>query len=170
LVGGGEDTPSVAFDAWPFRNLRGIIQPEVALERRQPSIMKGASRSPEAQRPAVGSGSSAPDPIPGTVRGRSASAVEGTSWQPPLPKPILYANDSKEADEAKALLERYDIDFEVRKTREPLLALQWKHHTYTDIFGIADFIMFAGRLLPELRKGGRGDQAIPGTRVPLRAR
>jgi hypothetical protein len=91
------------------------------------------------------------------------------SWQP-LPKPILYANDSKEADEAKALLERYEIDFEVRETREPLIALQWKHHTYTDIFGIADFIMFAGRLLPELRKGGRGDQAIPGTRVPLRAR
>jgi hypothetical protein len=96
--------------------------------------------------------------------------VEGTSWQPPLPKPILYANDSKEADEAKALLERYNIDFEVRETREPLIALKWQHHTYTDIFGIADFIMFAGRLLPELRKGGRGDQAIPGTMVPLRAR
>jgi hypothetical protein len=132
--------------------------------------MSGASRPPEAQRPAVGSRSSASDHNPGTVSGQSASATERTSWQPPLPKPILYANDSKEADEAKALLERYNIDFEVRETREPLIELKWQHHTYTDIFGIADFIMFAGRLLPDLRKGGRGDQAIPGTMVPLRAR
>jgi hypothetical protein len=132
--------------------------------------LSGASRPGEAERSAVGSRSSASDPIPGSVPGQSASVPEGMSWQPPLPKPILYANNSKEADEAKALLDRYDIDFEVRETREPLIALQWKHHTYTDIFGIADFIMFAGRLLPELRKGARGGQAIPGTRVPLRAR
>jgi hypothetical protein len=81
-----------------------------------------------------------------------------------------YANNSREADEAKALLDWYGIDFEVRETRDPLIALHWKHHTYTDIFGIADFIMFAGRLLPELRQGDRGDQAIPGTMVPLRSR
>lgn len=103
-------------------------------------------------------------------RGSRGLATERTSWQPLLPKPILYANDSREADEAEALLERYGIDFEVQETRDPLIALHWKHHTYTDIFGIADFIMFAGRLLPELRNRDPGDQAIPGTRVPLRSR
>jgi hypothetical protein len=113
---------------------------------------------------------SGPTPNFGTGPGQAASPAGGASWQPPLPIPILYANDSREADEARALLERYGIDFEVRKTRDPLIALRWQHHTYTDIFGIADFIMFAGRLLPELRKGGPGDQAIPGTRVPLRTR
>jgi hypothetical protein len=79
-------------------------------------------------------------------------------------------NGSREADDATALLERYGIDFEIRETHDPLIALHWKHHTYTDIFGIADFIMFAGRVLPELRKGGRGERAIPGTRVSLRSR
>jgi hypothetical protein len=83
---------------------------------------------------------------PGKVSRQEAPAKERTSWQPPLPKPILYANDSREADEAKALLERYGIDFEVRETRDPLIALHWKHHPYTDICGIADFIIFAGRL------------------------
>ncbi len=92
------------------------------------------------------------------------------SWQPLLPKPILYTNDSTEAENAKALLEKYGIDFEVRETRDPLVVLHWNHLTYTDIFGIADFIMFAGRLLPELRKGDKGDDALPGTVVPLGSR
>jgi hypothetical protein len=96
--------------------------------------------------------------------------LDRTSWRPPLPKPILYANDSREAQEAKALLERHNIDFEVRETRDAHVSLHWNHHIYTDIFGVADFIMFAGRLLPEIRKGDRGDHAIPGTVVPLRSR
>lgn len=104
------------------------------------------------------------------VRAPSDPEPERASWQPRLPKPVLYVNGSREAAEAKALLERYGIDFEIREAHDPLIALHWKHQTYTDIFGIADFIMFAGRLLPELRRGGRGDRAIPGTRVPLRSR
>jgi hypothetical protein len=77
-------------------------------------------------------------------------------------------NGSREADAATALLDRYGIEFETRETRDPLIALRWKHHVYTDIFGVADFIMFAGRVIPELRTGGRDDHALPGTRVPLR--
>jgi hypothetical protein len=130
----------------------------VAIGRRLPLSQHGASEPDET----VGR---IPGPAPG--RGHVASTTGGVSWQPP--KPILYANDSREADEARALLERYGIDFEVRETRDPLISLRWKHLTYTDIFGITDFVMFAGRLLPELRKSSRGDQAVPGTRVPLRA-
>jgi hypothetical protein len=96
--------------------------------------------------------------------------LDRTSWRPPLPKPILYANDSREAQDAKALLDRHNIDFEVRATRDAHVSLHWNHRTYTDIFGVADFIMFAGRLLPEIRKGDRGDHAIPGTVVPLGSR
>jgi starvation-inducible DNA-binding protein len=105
-----------------------------------------------------------------TLRHDDAPAKERPSWQPRRPKPILYANDSRETDEAKALLERYGIDFEVQETRDAHVSLRWNHSIYTDIFGIADFIMFAGRLLPEVRKGARGDQAVPGTMVPLRSR
>jgi hypothetical protein len=110
--------------------------------------------------------------MPNILGPESGGAPTGdrTNWRPPLPKPILYANDSKEAQEAKALLDRHNIDFEVRETRDAHVSLQWNHRTYTDIFGVADFIMFAGRLLPEVRKGDGGDRAIPGTVVPLRSR
>jgi hypothetical protein len=56
--------------------------------------------------------------------GTSARPCRG---QPPLPKPILHVNGSREADDATALLERYGIDFEIRETHDPLIALHWKH-------------------------------------------
>jgi starvation-inducible DNA-binding protein len=139
---------------WRVRSLEAQ-----ALERHAgPSGERREEVGHHNQRP--GPGRSAPD----------APAKERTSWQPPVPKPILYANDSRAADEAKALLERHGIDFEMRETRDAHVSLHWNRSIYTDIFGIADFIMFAGRLLPELRRGDRGDHAIPGTMVPLRSR
>jgi hypothetical protein len=110
--------------------------------------------------------------MPSALGPESAGAptLDRTSWRPPLPKPILYANDSREAREAKALLDRHNIDYEMRETLDAHVSLHWNDRTYTDIFGVADFIMFAGRLLPEVRKGDRGDLAIPGTVVPLRSR
>jgi hypothetical protein len=91
------------------------------------------------------------------------------SWQPAPPRPVLYINASPEAEEARALLEEYDIDFETRSTDGPAVTLRWNEQTFTDIFGIADFLAMAGRVVPALRKTGRRrrDEAPPGTRIPL---
>jgi hypothetical protein len=91
------------------------------------------------------------------------------SWQLPPPRPILYVNASPESERARALLEEYDIDFETRSTDEPAVTLHWNGQTFTDIFGIADFLAMAGRVVPTLRKTGRRrrDEASPGTRIPL---
>ena len=91
------------------------------------------------------------------------------SWQPPPPRPVLYVNASPEAEKARALLEKYDIDFETRSTDGLAVTLHWNGQTFTDIFGIADFLAMAGRVVPALRKTGRRrDEAPPGTMIPLR--
>jgi hypothetical protein len=91
-------------------------------------------------------------------------------WQPPPPRPVLYVNASSEAEQARMLLEEYDIDFETRSTNGPAIELHWNGQTFTDIFGVADFLAMAGRVVPALRKTGRRrrDEAPPGTRIPLR--
>jgi hypothetical protein len=38
------------------------------------------------------------------------------------------------------------IDFEERHTLDPFVSLHWNGTTYADLFRIADFLMFAGRL------------------------
>jgi hypothetical protein len=92
-------------------------------------------------------------------------------WERPPPRPILYVNGSAEADEARALLEAYDIDFEIRPAHGPAVELEWNGETFTDLFGVADFLAMAGRVVPSLRKTGhrRRDEAVPGTRIPLGA-
>jgi hypothetical protein len=87
----------------------------------------------------------------------------------PLARPTLYLNGTRDARWAKALLEKYAIDFEVRHTADPLVCLHWNGTTYTDVFGIADFLMFAGRLsLPGTRTRDRtGDGELPGSRIRL---
>jgi hypothetical protein len=91
-----------------------------------------------------------------------------TSWKPPPPKPILYVNGSAEAERARRMLEAYDIDFETRTADAPAVMLHWNGETYTDVFGVADFLAMAGRAVPSLRKTDRRrDEAIPGTRIPL---
>jgi len=90
-------------------------------------------------------------------------------WERPPPRPVLYANTSPEAEEARALLQRYDIDFDTRRTDGPAIELVWNGTTFTDLFGVADFLAMAGRAVPALRKTGRRrcDEASPGTRIPL---
>jgi hypothetical protein len=91
-------------------------------------------------------------------------------WQPPPPRPVLYVNASSEAEQARMLLDEYDIDFETRSTNGPAIELHWNGQTFTDIFGVADFLAMAGRVVPALRKTGRRrrHEAPPGTRIPLR--
>jgi hypothetical protein len=91
------------------------------------------------------------------------------NWTDPPLKPTLYLNGTKDAHWAKDLLEKYAIDFEERHTPEPFVSLHWNGTTYTDLFGIADFLMFAGRLsLPGMRTRDRTDDgALPGSRIPL---
>ena len=91
------------------------------------------------------------------------------NWTDPPPKPTLYLNGTKDAHRAKGLLEKYAIDFEERHTPEPFVSLHWNGTTYTDLFGIADFLMFAGRLsLPGMRTRDRTDDGErPGSRIPL---
>jgi hypothetical protein len=91
------------------------------------------------------------------------------AWESPPPKPVFYVNGSAEAEQGRRLLETYDIDFETRAADGPAIALQWNGETFTDIFGIADFLAMAGRAVPSLRKTRRArrDEAIPGTRIPL---
>ena len=91
------------------------------------------------------------------------------SWTVPAPKPTLYLNGSRDARWAKGLLEQYAIDFEERQTSDPLVSLRWNGTTYTDLFGIADFLMFAGRLsLPGMRTRDRTENSeLPGSRIRL---
>jgi hypothetical protein len=91
------------------------------------------------------------------------------SWTPPPRRPILYVNETQDAQRAQALLERYDIDFEIRHTEGPVVSLYWNGTTYTDLFGVAEFLMFAGRLpIAGVRKGAqRGDGEPPGFRIRL---
>ena len=91
------------------------------------------------------------------------------NWTDPPPKPTLYLNGTKDAQWAKDLLEKYAIDFEARHTPEPFVSLHWNGTIYTDLFGIADFLMFGGRLsLPGMRTRDRTDDgALPGSRIPL---
>jgi hypothetical protein len=82
-------------------------------------------------------------------------------------KPVLYVNATRAAEPAKALLDAYDIDFEIRHTSEPFVFLEWNGIRYTDLPGVADFL-FAGRLpIPGVRKGSRGDGALPGSPIRL---
>jgi hypothetical protein len=50
------------------------------------------------------------------------------------------------------------------------VALHWNGIVYTDVFGIADFLMFAGRLPIEgVRTGAqRSDGKLPGSPISLR--
>jgi hypothetical protein len=74
----------------------------------------------------------------------------------PPAKPTLCLNGTKDAHWAKGLLEKDAIDFEERHTSDPFVPLHWNGTTYTDLFGIADFLMFAGRLsLPGMRTRDR---------------
>ena len=91
------------------------------------------------------------------------------SWTDPPAKPTLYLNGTKDAHRAKGLLEKYAIDFEQRHTSDPFVSLHWNGTTYVDLFGIADFLMFAGRLsLPGMRTRARTEYGeLPGSRVCL---
>ena len=91
------------------------------------------------------------------------------NWTAPAPKPTLSMNGTKDARWAKRLLEQYAIDFEERYTPDPFVSLHWNGATYTDLFGIADFLMFAGRLsLPGMRTRDRVDDGeLPGSRIRL---
>ncbi len=87
----------------------------------------------------------------------------------PISKPTLCMNGTKDARWAKDLLEKYGIDFEQRHTSDPFVSLHWNGTTYTDLFGIVDFLMFAGRLsLPDMRTRDRAaDGELPGSRIRL---
>jgi hypothetical protein len=109
---------------------------------------------------------SAPAPEELAARSDSAAAM---SWTDPPPKPTLYRNGTKDARWAKGLLEKYAIDCEERHTSDPFVSLHWNGTSYTDPVGIADFLMFAGRLsLPGMRTRDRtADGELPGSRICL---
>jgi hypothetical protein len=103
-------------------------------------------------------------PAPGATREHVAAAP----WEAPPPRPVLYLNRSPEAERARSMLDAYDIDYETQPVDAPAVTLHWNGETFTDIFGVADFLAVAGRAVPALRKTGRHrDEAIPGTRIPL---
>jgi hypothetical protein len=78
-------------------------------------------------------------------------------------------NGTKDAHSAKGLLEKYAIDFEERDTSDPFVSLHWNETTYTDLYGIADFLMFAGRLslLGMRTRDKTEDGELPGSRIRL---
>lgn len=84
-------------------------------------------------------------------------------------KPILQVDDSGEAARARELLEAHDVDYEVGETTTSGVSLEWNSVVYQGFIGVADFVMFVGRLpLPGVRKPGRpGDGRLPGEPVPL---
>ena len=91
------------------------------------------------------------------------------SWTDPPRKPTLRMNGTKDARWAKGLLEKYAIDFEEHHTSDPFVSLHWNGTIYTDLFGIVDFLMFAGRLsLSGMRTRDRTeDGELPGSRIRL---
>ena len=78
-------------------------------------------------------------------------------------------NGTKDARWAKNLLEKYAIDFEERYTPDPFVSLHWNGTTYTDLFGIADFLKCVGRLsLSGMRTRDRAENGeLPGSRIRL---
>jgi hypothetical protein len=78
-------------------------------------------------------------------------------------------NDTKDARRARRLLEKHGIDFEECRTSDSAVSLYWNGTTYTDVFGVADFLMFAARLpLPGMGRPGRpADGEVPGSRIRL---
>ena len=104
-------------------------------------------------------------------RASEARTVPGPAmaWTDPPARPMLHTNGTKDARWAKGLLEKYAIDFEERHTSDPFVSLRWNGTTYTDLFGIADFLMFAGRLsLRGMRTRDRTeDGELPGSRIGL---
>ena len=105
----------------------------------------------------------------GVVIGAPMESRPAMSWTDPPPKPTLCMNGTTDARWAKDLLEKYAIDFEQRHTSDPFVSLHWNGTTYTDLLGIADFLMFAGRLsLPGMRTRDRAaDSELPGSRIRL---
>jgi hypothetical protein len=85
-------------------------------------------------------------------------------------RPILYVNQTREAEKTRARLRAYDIDFQERPPTEPFVSLRWSGIVYTDVFRIADFLMFAGRLPIEGVRTGtkRSDGKLPGSPISLR--
>jgi hypothetical protein len=107
-------------------------------------------------------------PAPEELAAQSDCAV-AMSWTDPPPKPTLYLNGTKDARWVKGLVEKYAIDFAERHTSDPFVSLHWNGTIYTDLFGIAGFLMFAGRLsLPGMRTRDRAwDDELPGSRICL---
>lgn len=89
-----------------------------------------------------------------------------------IPRPILYMNDTKEAEDAKELLEKYDIDFEERRTNDEIVWLEWGILKYHSILGIADFIMIPGSIVRQLKKKGaeNNDTRLPGRPISFSKR
>src|SRR5262249_13164183 len=108
------------------------------------------------------------------TRNRRPMAIEElpSLWERPPPRPVLYANTSPEAEEARALLQRYDIDFDTRRTDGPAIGLAWNGTAFTDSVGVVHVLALArGAVRPLRETGGRGcDEASPGTRIPLEKR
>jgi hypothetical protein len=82
---------------------------------------------------------------------------------------VLFLPRMRDGAWARRALQAYGIDFEERPADEPFVSLHWNGIVYTDVFGIADFLMFVGRLPVEGTRIGapRGDGKLPGSPVAL---
>ena len=109
------------------------------------------------------------DFLRGCTNGARTESRPAMNWIDPPLRPTLYLNGTKDAHWAKGLFQKYAIDFEERHTSNPFVSLHWNGTTYTDLYGIADFLMFAGRLsLPGMRTRDRtADGELPGSRIRL---
>ena len=66
------------------------------------------------------------------------------AYSPTPSRPILYVNQTGDAEKVRGMLRAYDIDFEERPTTGPFVSLHWNGIVYTDVFGIADFLDVRG--------------------------
>jgi hypothetical protein len=84
-------------------------------------------------------------------------------------KPILHLGQGDEGQQMRTLLEERGIDFQIRDDGAPRPSVEWNGIVYQGLYGLADFLMFVGRLpIPGIHRTEAGvDRQPTGTRIEI---
>jgi hypothetical protein len=84
-------------------------------------------------------------------------------------KPILHLGSGEEGEQMRAMLDEHGIDFQVNDAGAPRPSVEWNAIVYQGLYGLADFLMFVGRLpIPGIhRSEGAVDGHPGGARIEI---